>query len=97
MNRIRLLPIGTVVMFALTLVAQQATTRPGGPAKSVSGNGDVPTVEQQLKVLTEKLDLTGDQQARITPILQELHDATQKLVQDKSLSREERLLRCMAA
>ena len=91
MNRIRLLPIGTVVMFALTLVAQQATTRPGGPAKSVSGNGDVPTVEQQLKVLTEKLDLTGDQQARITPILQELHDATQKLVQDKSLSREERL------
>jgi Spy/CpxP family protein refolding chaperone len=42
-------------------------------------------------VLTKKLDLTGDQQTRITPILQELHDATQKLVQDKSLSREERL------
>jgi len=29
--------------------------------------------------------------AKITPILRELHDATQKLVQDKSLSREERL------
>ncbi|MGP8239911.1 MAG: hypothetical protein ACLQVW_31465 [Limisphaerales bacterium] len=44
-----------------------------------------------LKVLTEELDLTGDQQARITPILQKLHDIQQKLVEDKSLSREERL------
>src|SRR5260370_35127340 len=69
MNRIRLLPIGTVGMFALTLVAQQATTRPGGPAKSVSGNGDAPTVQQQLKLLSEKLHLTADQQARITPDL----------------------------
>ena len=94
MNRIRLLAIGTMLMFALTTVAQQTTTQPGGPAKGVSGDahdGGVPTVEGHLKVLTEKLDLTGDQQVKIKPILQELHDATQKLVQDKSLSREERL------
>jgi hypothetical protein len=51
----------------------------------------VPTVETQLKALTEKLDLTGDQQARITPIPQELHDGTLRIVRDKSLSREERL------
>jgi Spy/CpxP family protein refolding chaperone len=51
----------------------------------------VPTVEKHLKVLTEKLDLTGDQQAKIKPILQKLHDATQKLMQDESMSREERL------
>jgi hypothetical protein len=74
-------------MFALTTVAQQTT----GRSDAHGGSGGVPTVQEQLKVLTEKLDLTGDQQARITPILQELHDATQKLVQDKSLSREERL------
>jgi hypothetical protein len=82
-------------MFALTTVAQQTTTRPDATDKNDHGQraaqGDVPAVETQLKVLTEKLDLTGDQQARITPILQELHDATQKLVQDKSLSRDERL------
>ncbi len=94
MNRIRLLAIGTMLMFALTTVAQQTTTQPGGPAKGVSGDahdGGVPTVEGHLKVLTEKLDLTGDQQVKIKPILQELHDATQKLVQDESKSREERL------
>ena len=94
MNRIRLLAIGTMLMFALTTVAQQTTTQPGGPAKGVSGDahdGGVPTVEGHLKVLTEKLDLTGDQQVKIKPILQELHGATQKLVQDESMSREERL------
>jgi Spy/CpxP family protein refolding chaperone len=95
MNHLRLLAIGTILMFALTTVAQQATTRPSGTDKDEHGQraaqGDVPTAETQLMVLTEKLDLTSDQQARITPILQELHDATQKIVQDKSLSRDERL------
>ncbi|HLB89260.1 MAG TPA: hypothetical protein VJK29_16520 [Terriglobales bacterium] len=94
MNRLRLLAIGTMLMFALTTVAQQTTTRPGGPAKGVSGDahgGGVPTVEKHLKVLSEKLDLTGDQQAKIKPILRELHGAMQKLVQDESMSREQRL------
>jgi Spy/CpxP family protein refolding chaperone len=94
MNRIRLLAVGTILMFALTAVAQQNTSKPSGPAKSVSGDahGDgVPTVEGHLKLLTEKVALSGDQQAKIKPILQELHDATQKLVQDESMSREERL------
>ena len=88
MNRFRLLAIGTTLMLALTTAAQQAPT--SSDAHGGSGGG-VPTVQEQLKVLTEKLDLTGDQQAKITPILRELNGATQKLVQDKSLSREERL------
>ena len=80
MNRFRLLAVGTIVMFALTAVAQQ-TTRPGD---------GVPTVQGHLKVLTEKLALTIHQQTKIKPILQELHDAALKLVQDESMSREER-------
>lgn len=94
MNRIRLLAVGTMLMFALTTIAQQTTARPGGSAKGVSGDargGGVPTVETHLKLLTEKLDLTNEQQAKIKPILQELHDATQKLMQDESMSREERM------
>src|SRR5439155_1643135 len=87
--------IGTMLIVALTAPAQQTATGPGGTDKDKCGQGgaqdDVPSVETQLKVLTEKLDLTSDQQARIKPILEELHDAIQKLVQDKSLSREERL------
>jgi len=80
MNRFRLLAIGTMMMLSLTVVAQQ-TTRPGG----------VPTVQGHLKVLTEKLALTSDQQTKIKPVLQELHDATLKVVQDESMSQEERM------
>jgi Skp family chaperone for outer membrane proteins len=79
MKRFRLLAIGMIVMFALTVVAQQ-TTKPGAP-----------TVQGHLKVLTEKLALTSDQQTKIKPILQELHGATQKLEQDESMSSEERM------
>ena len=91
----RLLAIGTMLIVALTAPVQQTATRPAGTDKeehAQRGAPDgVPTVESQLKVLTEKLDLTGDQQARVKAILQELHDATLKLVRDKSLSHEERL------
>jgi Spy/CpxP family protein refolding chaperone len=91
----RLLAIGTMSIVALTAPAQQTATGPAGTDKEEHGQrgaqDGVPTVETQLKVLTEKLDLTGDQQAKVKAILQELHDATLKLVRDKSLSREERL------
>jgi Spy/CpxP family protein refolding chaperone len=75
-------------MFALTTVAQQTATSSDAHA---ARDGGVPTVEKHLKLLTEKLDLTGDQQAKIKPILQELHDTTQKLMRDERMSREERL------
>ncbi|HEY2546306.1 MAG TPA: hypothetical protein VGI46_09590 [Candidatus Acidoferrum sp.] len=82
MNRIRSFAIGTILMFAPSMLAQQTSS---------NSSGGLPTVEEQLKVLTGKLDLTGDQQTKIKPILQDLHDATQKLMEDKSLSNEERL------
>lgn len=95
MNRYHLLAIGIVLMFAFTSVAQQATTKTGGPDKGVSASEDagLPSVDSQLKVFTEKLSLSGDQQDKIKPILKELHDATEKLAQDKNLSRDQRLAR----
>src|SRR5882672_2276711 len=82
MNHIRLLAIGAMVMFSLTVVAEQTTPK---------YSDGVPTVETHLKVLTEKLDLSGAQQTKIKPILQELHNAAEKLVQDKSMSSEDRM------
>jgi Spy/CpxP family protein refolding chaperone len=97
MNRLHSLAIGTILIFALTTPAPQAATAPGVTDKNEHGqlgtHEGVPTVDEQLRVLTVKLDLTTGQQARIKPILQELHDATLKVVQDQSLSREERLAR----
>lgn len=93
MNGYRSFTLGTVLIFALATHAQLATTTAGAPAKNVS-NGEgarLPTVETQLKVLTEKLSLTREQQKKIKPILKELHDTTEKLAQDKNLSHQERL------
>lgn len=87
MNHFRLVAIGTMFAFALTAPAQQSAT---DSHTQHAAQAHPASVEQQLKVLTQRLDLTGDQPARIKPILQELHDGTQKIVDDKSLSRDER-------
>ena len=89
MNRSR--AIGILLIFALTVLAQRTPTTPGASPKSGVEDGGMPTVEEQLNVLTEKLDLTATQRAKVRPILQKLHDATEKLMQDDGLSREEQL------
>ena len=48
------------------------------------------TPEDQLARLTKQLDLTGDQQAKIKPIIEEQHKQMMDLRQDTSMSREDR-------
>jgi len=91
MNRFRLLAIGTMLVFALTTIAQQPSTSASNKDASTGEHAVVPTAEGQLKFLTAKLDLTSDQQQKIKPILQDLHNATVKFVQDESMSHEERM------
>jgi hypothetical protein len=82
-----------VLLFAAgrsTLAAQ------GHDGSKHQGSGqELPTVEDHMKVLTEKLALNGSQQAKIKPIMQTLHDATLKFMHDEKLSHEERLDRVM--
>lgn len=80
MNRIRLLAAGMALAFALPSIAQQSATPPAQ---------HLPTVDQHLKGLSEKLDLTADQQEKARPILQEMQDAMQKVMSDKTLSPEQ--------
>jgi hypothetical protein len=80
MNRIRLLAIGGVMVVALTAAAQQGVTKPS-----------VPGADDQLAFLTAKLGLSVAQQDKIKPALQQLHDVSVQLVDDSSLSREDRL------
>lgn len=81
MNRIRLILIATTLVFALATAAQQA------PAHHM------PSVDEHVKVLAEKLDLTADQQAKIKPIIQQMQDANQSAMNDTSLSPDERTKR----
>jgi len=88
MNHIRLLATGIVLMFALTVAAQ---TAPSGAEQNQSSGPSMSPVERHLKVLSEKLDLTSDQQDGVRPILQEMHDSMQKADQDASLSNDQRM------
>jgi len=90
MNRIRLLAIGSMLLIAPAMLAQQ-TTQTGGPAKGAAQDVGLPDVGDQLKVLTQKLDLSVDQQPKVKTILQELHDASLRLLQDESMSQDELL------
>ena len=89
MNRIRSIAIATALLalgaFAVPAVTMQAVAAQDGEVATVR------PVEPQMKLLTEKLELSAEQQDKIKPILQDLYDTTGKLVQDENISRDERL------
>ena len=86
MSRIPLIAIMSISMFADTTLAQQSAAKPGSEKQD-----SLPPVEEQLKVLNEKLGLTAKQQVKVKLILQHLRDATENVIQDQTLSREQRL------
>jgi Spy/CpxP family protein refolding chaperone len=88
MNRWRFLVIGTMVFVALTAAAQQTSSGSGSDQQqqqAVQTN-----VDGHLRMLTERLGLTADQQAKIRPILQQFLEGQHALMADKSLSGEQR-------
>jgi uncharacterized protein (DUF3084 family) len=46
----------------------------------------LPDVDQHLKVLSEKLELSSEQQENARPILKNMQDEMQKAMDDKSLT-----------
>lgn len=87
MTHFRLLATGTIVMFALICAAQQM---PAGSADPGKQQQEQSAADAHLRALSERLDLSADQQVKIRPILQQMLSAREKLMQDSSLSNEER-------
>jgi Spy/CpxP family protein refolding chaperone len=50
----------------------------------------MPSVDDQVAAMTDELNLTADQQAKIKPVLQDQHDQMQGLMRDTSLSPDDR-------
>lgn len=82
--------VTAIASIVFTGVVQVSTAQQYKPSQAAVQDG-VPKVEAQIKVFTVKLDLTDAQQTRIKPILQKLHDTTKTLMEDQTLSDEERL------
>jgi Spy/CpxP family protein refolding chaperone len=90
MNRIRLLAIGGLLLIAPAMLGQQ-TAPTGVPAKGAAQGVILPEVGDQLKVLTQKLNLSVNQQPKVKTILQELHDGSLKLMQSENISQDDLL------
>ncbi len=95
MKRYRLLLTGIFVIFSSAAYARQtcastpssASTQCSVPSEAAS----LPSIDTQLAVLTEKLNLSEEQQKKTRLILKDLHDVTERLMQDDRLTQEERL------
>jgi Spy/CpxP family protein refolding chaperone len=85
-------PIILLAVCALATVAfAQQNPPPQGGGDDQGRRRGMPTVEEQLKNLTERLSLTDDQQAKIKPILEDTRSQMMKLMQDESMSRGDKM------
>jgi Spy/CpxP family protein refolding chaperone len=87
MNRRRAMTIAAAaVAFVLpafqSSFAQQAEAPPAAPHS-------MPSVDDHLHLLAQKLDLSDEQQVKARPIITEMQDEMQKVMDDKSLTHEE--------
>ncbi|HEY6348857.1 MAG TPA: hypothetical protein VI636_05545 [Candidatus Angelobacter sp.] len=94
MKSIRLQTILSTLLFTLGVLAARSypALAQGQDEKAGGvGPGSMPTVEDQLKDLTEKLNLTDDQQSKIKPLLED--ERQQMQTKDNSLSPQDRMSR----
>jgi hypothetical protein len=89
MNRVRGLMMGILLLFAIGVLGQQ----PSGDTVT----HHMPSVEDHVKLLSERLNLTSDQQMKLTPVIREMQDTVEKNNQDTSLSQDERNTRMRTA
>ena len=62
-----------------------------GIAFGQRGNRQPPSVDEQVKRLADRLNLSDDQQSKIKPILEDQRQQMASLREDTSLSREDRM------
>jgi protein CpxP len=91
MKLIRLLTLLAACLFAMAAVAQQnPTAQPSGDHKNGQMGPGMGNVDDHVKELTTKLNLTADQQTKVKAILEENHQQMQTTMKDESLSKEDK-------
>ena len=91
MKKIRLLAFLATCLFALAAFAQQnPPAQASGEHKHGQMGHDMGNVDEHVKELSTKLDLTADQQAKVKAILQEHHQQMQAMMKDESMSKADK-------
>lgn len=90
--------VRTFALLAVSLLGAAALAQQNPPPQPPAGGGDqpqgqrrgMPSVDDQLKMMTDKLGLTADQQAKIKPILEDQRTQAQAVMKDDSLSQDDK-------
>jgi Spy/CpxP family protein refolding chaperone len=90
MNRFRSLALVMFMLLLISLLASAQQNASSSQSDARAQQNQASPVDQHMQALTERLDLTADQQAKLRPIVQKMFDDRQKLEEDKSLSDAER-------
>lgn len=92
MKAIRLFTLLAACLFAMAALAQQnPPVQPSGDQKQGGhGHMGMGNVDDHVKELTTKLNLTADQQTKVKAILEENHQQMQAMMNDKSLSMDDK-------
>jgi protein CpxP len=77
-----------------TSIAQDTQEQPSASGQEMGhhmgGRHGMPSADDQLKHLSQKLNLSDDQQAKLKPILEDQHKQMHQLWNDSSMSRQDR-------
>ena len=90
MKTIRKIMLLAVCALATGALAQQNPPPQGGGDDQGRRRG-MPSVEDQVKGLTERLGLNDEQQAKVKTILEDTRSQMGKVMQDESMSREDKM------
>jgi len=97
MKQLRTLALLAVCSFALSAIAQQtppANTHEGHGQGQGMGHGQgmgMPTVDEMVQTMSEKLNLTDEQKPKVRKIAEETHKKMDAMHADQSVSREDRM------
>jgi len=97
MKQLRTLVLLAVCAFALPAFAQQtppADTHEGhehGQGQGQGMNHKMPTVDEMVQTMSERLSLTDDQKAKVRKIAEDTHKKMDAMHDDQSMSREDHM------
>lgn len=89
MKLMRLTTLLATCLFAMAALAQQNPPAQESGAHKHSGPG-MGNVDDHVKELTTKLNLTADQQTKVKAILEENHQKMETMMNDQSMSKEDK-------
>lgn len=70
---------------------QPQTTQPDQQSQAPQQQAGRPSVDDQVKMLTQELNLTSDQQTKMKSVLETQHQQAMTIINDNSLQREDKI------